>query len=134
MNVFEIVAGQIVTDVAEFSAFSELAPRPQSGVRKNNDAVARTQSACDEHCAGTRDTRQPESERRGGTRDVRPGVLAHCRWVQHSIDPGFARGPSGMTTDRPMASIRPPTSLLKRQVIKLARPEAHVEITIFARH
>ena len=39
---------------------------------------------------------------------------------------GIRRGPSGMTTDRPIASIRPPNSLLKRQVVKLARPEAHV--------
>ena len=46
--------------------------------------------------------------------------------------PGIRRGPSGMTADRPMASIRPPTSLLKRQVVKLARSEAHVEITKFA--
>ena len=40
--------------------------------------------------------------------------------------PGIRRGPSGMTTDRPMASIRPPTRLLKRQVVRLARPEAYV--------
>lgn len=94
VNVFGIVAGQIVTDVVEFSAFSEPAPRPQSGVRKNNDTVARSQSACDEHCAGTRDTRQPESERRRHSRcsSPRASVLLVVP-VQHSIDPGFVEGP-----------------------------------------
>ena len=94
VNVFGIVAGQIVTDGVEFSAFSELAPRPQSGVRKNNDTVGRSQSASDEHSAGTRDTRQPEAERRRHSRCTSPRASSLLVVpVQHSIDPGFVEGP-----------------------------------------